>query len=245
MLAVLGVESDMGHARRKGNFEQRLGHTFADKALLVQALTPPSSGLAEDNQRLEFLGDAILQLCVSSLIFSIHPDWREGSMSKLRGMLVCTESLKVWAEDLGLELTRGPRSPKKVASTPLPGKPLADALEALIAAVYLDEEKQGRQGLPAAFALVSKRFELQVRQAFEGIWAERDSKTTLQETAASMGCPPPAYELLQKSGPDHAPCFLVRVQAAGVEAQGEAPTLKAAQTKAAREALRLLREGSH
>ncbi|WP_005032889.1 ribonuclease III family protein [Holophaga foetida] len=235
----------MGHARRKGNLEQRLGHAFANHSLLVQALTPPSAGLADDNQRLEFLGDAILQLCVSSLIFAIHPDWREGSMSKLRGMLVCTESLKAWATELGLDLTRGPRSPKKGASTTIPGKPMADAMEALIAAVYLDEEGQGRQGLPAASALVARHFELPVRQAFEGIWAERDSKTTLQETAASRGCPPPTYELLQKSGPDHAPNFLVRVQVAGIEAQGEAPTLKAAQTRAAREALRLLREELH
>lgn len=97
-------------------------------------------------------------------------------MSKLRGMLVCTESLKAWATELGLDLTRGPRSPKKGASTTIPGKPMADAMEALIAAVYLDEEGQGRQGLPAASALVARHFELPVRQAFEGIWAERDSK---------------------------------------------------------------------
>lgn len=244
MLAILGEKIDMGHARRNGDLEKRLGHTFADPDLLRHALTPPSAGLAEDNQRLEFLGDAVLQLCVSSLIYAIHPDWREGSMSKLRGMLVCTDSLKAWAKDLGLELTRGPRSPRKAAS-PGPGKPLADAMEALIAAVYLDEEGQGRHGFSAASALVAQRFELQIEQAFEGIWAERDSKTTLQETAASMGCPPPAYELIRKSGPDHAPRFLVRVQVSGVEAQGEAPTLKTAQTHAAREALRLLKGQPH
>lgn len=235
----------MGQGRKKGDFEGRLGHTFADHSLLRMALSPPSAGLAEDNQRLEFLGDAILQLCVSSLIFSIHPGWREGSMSKLRGMLVCTESLKAWATDLGLELTRGPRSPKKGANPSTSGKPMADAMEALLAAVYLDEEAQGRPGLPAASALVARHFEGQVRDAFEGIWAERDSKTTLQEIAATQGHPPPTYELLQKSGPDHAPCFLVKVQVGGVECRGEAPTLKAAQTKAAREALRLMKEGTH
>jgi ribonuclease-3 len=244
MLAVLGEKREMGHVRRNGDFELRLGHVFVDKDLLACALTPPSAGLAEDNQRLEFLGDAVLQLCVSNLIYALHPDWREGSMSKLRGMLVCTESLKVWAKELGLELARGPRSPKQATGSS-PGKPLADAMEAVIAAVYLDEEGQGRQGLPAANSVIAKHFELQIRQAFEGIWAERDSKTTLQETSASMGFPPPCYELLQKSGPDHAPHFLVRVQAAGVEAHGEAPTLKSAQAQAAREALRLLREQSH
>lgn len=235
----------MGHARQKGNLEQRLGHTFADKGLLTQALTPPSAGLPRDNQRLEFLGDAILQLCMSRLIYAIHPDWREGSMSKLRGMLVCTESLRAWAEELGVELTRGPRSPRKATPESLPTKPLADAMEALLAAVYLDEEGQQRPGLSAALALVSRRFEPLVRQAYEGVWAEKDSKTTLQETAASMGCPPPIYELLQKSGPDHAPRFQVSVQVAGLETQGEAPTLKAAQAKAAREALRMLKKGSH
>jgi len=235
----------MGHTKQKGNLEKRLGHSFADGGLLAQALTPPSAGLPHDNQRLEFLGDAILQLCVSRLIYGIHPGWREGSMSKLRGMLVCTESLRAWAEELGLELTRGPRSPRKSTPAPPPAKPMADAMEALIAAVYLDEEGQQREGLPAAHALVARRFEALVRQAYEGIWAEKDSKTTLQEAAASMGCPPPVYELIRKSGPEHAPRFRVRVRVADLETQGEAPTLKAAQAEAAREALRLLREGSH
>jgi len=161
-------------------------------------------------------------------------------MSKLRGMLVCTDSLKAWASDLGLALIRGPRSPKGVPSVG-PGKPIADALEALIAAVYLDEEAQGREGLPAASQVVSRRFEPLVRQAYEGIWADKDAKTTLQETAAALGFPPPVYELLEKSGPDHAPRFLVRVQVGQVETREAAQTLKMAQTQAAREALLLLK----
>jgi ribonuclease-3 len=80
--------------------EERLGYRFRNSALLRQALTPPSAGLPEDNQRLEFLGDSILTLCVASLVYQEHPDWAEGALSKLKGLLVCTDALYRWAQDL-------------------------------------------------------------------------------------------------------------------------------------------------
>ena len=223
------------------DLERGLGYGFADQALLLRALTPPAAGLPEDNQRLEFLGDAILQLCVSKLIFDIHPTWREGAMSKLRGMLVCTDSLRAWAEELGIVLHYGPRSAKKAVRGSLSGKPLADTMEALLAAVYLDAESQGHSGLEAAAAMVERRFAPLVRQAYDGIWMAKDAKTTLQEWVAARGLPPPVYELLRKSGPDHAPHFFVKVQVGtAVETFGEASTLKSAQTEAARTALQQL-----
>jgi len=226
------AKGTMGKTVRQGSLETKLGYTFKDPGLLALALSPPSAGLPKDNQRLEFLGDAVLQLCMSQLIFSIHKEWQEGAMSKLRGMLVCTDSLKAWAADLGLELSRGPRTPKR-SSPQATGKPLADALEALIAAIFLDSGGN----VEAPMEVLARRFEPLVRKAYEGVWAEKDSKTTLQERAASLGMPAPVYELVEKSGPDHAPRFKARVQVGNLSEEAVASTLKAAQAKAARELL--------
>nr|WP_320132827.1 ribonuclease III domain-containing protein [uncultured Holophaga sp.] len=226
------------------DLEQRLGYQFKDPVLLLQALTPVAAGLPEDNQRLEFLGDAVLQLCMSQLIVRLQPTWREGPMSKLRGMLVCTDSLIAWARDLGLELRKGPRSLRRKGDD-LAGKPMADALEALLAAVYLDREAQGQSGLEAALQLVARRFETPVREAYEGVWARTDTKTALQERAAALGLPHPQYEQLDQSGPAHAPVFKVRVSVGDCLGIGEARSLKAAQAEAARAALEVLGGNAH
>jgi ribonuclease III len=217
--------------------EASLGYGFRDRTWLSTALTPPSCGLTPNNQRLEFLGDAILQVCVSELIFREKPGWDEGAMSKLRGMLVCTQSLCEWAQELGLQLATGPRSAKKAAA---PGgrKPKADAVEALIAAVFLDARSAGADPLAAVAAVVSSRFQDQIAQAQLGAWEERDSKTTLQERTALLGLPAPVYELLEKGGLEHAPLFTARVRVGAIEAVARAGTLKRAQMDAARELLR-------
>ena len=208
--------------------ERAFGHTFRDRDLLKTALTPPSAGLHPHNQRLEFLGDAVLQLCASTLIFRAHPDWDEGAMSKLRGMLVCTDALHQWALDLGLELERGPRSPK-TASERGQRKAKADAVEALLAAAFLD----GGQELAGVQEIVSRRHLKAIKEARLGIWEERDAKTTLQEWAALHGLPAPAYELLERSGPDHMPVFRVQVKVGERAAEATAGTLKRAQSGAA------------
>jgi ribonuclease-3 len=215
------------------DLEGRLGHRFRDAALLRAALTPPSAGLPADNQRLEFLGDSVLHLSVSLLVYREHPGWAEGALSKLRGMLVCTDALHQWARDLGLELARGPRSPRKPSPASL-RNPLADAVEALLAAVFLDVQATGGDALGAVRAIVERRFLAEVQGAYLGIWEARDSKTTLQERAAALGLPPPVYELLQRSGPDHAPTFTVRVGLGDRSATATAGTLKKAQAEAAR-----------
>jgi len=217
--------------------EASLGYGFRDAAWLRTALTPPSTGLSPNNQRLEFLGDAILQVCVSELIFQEKPEWDEGAMSKLRGMLVCTQTLCEWAQDLGLQLGRGPRSAKRV-SPPGGRKPIADAMEALIAAVFLDARAAGEDPLAAVSAIVVARFREAVRQARIGAWEERDSKTTLQERAALLSLPAPVYELAERGGPDHAPVFTVSVRVGALEAVATAGTLKLAQAAAARELLK-------
>jgi ribonuclease-3 len=220
--------------------ETALGYRFRDRTWLETALTPPSSGLVPHNQRLEYLGDAILQLCVSEVIFREKPDWDEGAMSKLRGMLVCTQTLCEWALSLDLKLGIGPRSTKKDTDAVV-RKPKADAMEALIAAVFLDARHAGGEPLEIVAGLVTARFLPSIQQASIGVWEERDSKTTLQERAATLSLSAPAYELIERGGPDHAPVFTVRVSLGSLEAVATAGTLKRAQTEAARELLKHLK----
>ena len=219
--------------------EAGLGYRFRDAGLLRSALTPPSAGLPEDNQRLEFLGDSVLHLCVSTLVYREHPQWVEGALSKLRGLLVCTDALHAWAKDLGIELGRGPRSPRKAGAVDL-RNPLADAVEALLAAVFLDVQAQGGDALGVVQGIVERRFLREIQEAFMGIWESRDSKTTLQERAAALALPPPVYELLERAGPDHAPTFTVQVRLGDRSACAAASTLKRAQTAAARALLQSL-----
>lgn len=212
--------------------EARLGHGFRDAALLRTALTPPSAGLSPDNQRLEFMGDSVLHLCVSLLVYREHPDWPEGALSKLRGLMVCTDALHAWALDLGVELLRGPRSPRRAG----PGQrnALADAMEALLAAMFLDLREAGADPLQGVLAVVERRFLQEIRAAYVGVWETKDSKTTLQERAAALQLPPPDYDLLERTGPDHAPTFTVAVSAGGHRAVASAGSLKRAQAEAAR-----------
>lgn len=223
--------------RRDGSagLEVRLGHVFRDPALLKEALTHASSGRGRDNQRLEFLGDALLNFCVALAIHRERPDWEEGPMSKLRGVLVCTEALHAWALDLGVDRLlsvsgRGTLGPK----------PLADAVEALLAAVFLDVQAAGGDGTARVQALIEARHLAAIRTADPGLWARRDAKTTLQETAARMGLPAPDYTLLGQSGPGHAPRFSVRASAGSHTAEAEGGTRKKAETEAARRLLDLL-----
>ena len=221
--------------------EARLGHAFKDSTLLSAALTPPSAGVPAHNQRLEFLGDALLNAAAALLIHRQHPEWEEGGMSKLRGMLVCTESLHRWALDLGVELRTGPRSPRRGQVHAGPRKPLADAVEALLAAAYLDVEASGSQGFPALVRLVELRFGAEIQSAYPGVWEERDSKTTLQELAAARGWLAPAYKLLERSGPDHRPRFLVEAEVGGKAVRAAAGTIREAEADAARGLLKQLR----
>lgn len=232
------------HPSAASPLESRLGHTFRDSSLLERALTPPSAGLSEHNQRLEFLGDALLNAAAALLIHRHHSDWEEGGMSKLRGMLVCTDSLHRWALDLGLELRPGPRSTRKAKAPGAARKPLADAVEALLAAAYLDAEDRDTGGFPLVVKLVDARFGEEIRSAFPGVWEEQDSKTTLQELAAAKGWPPPRYALLDRTGPDHHPTFLVSVEAGGESARAASRTIRQAEADAARTLLKGLRESS-
>lgn len=214
--------------------EATLQYHFRDPSLLDLALTHGSAGRAVDNQRLEYLGDALLNFCVARLIYRELPGWPEGAMSKLRGMLVCTEALHEWALDLSLQLITGARGPKQPGTL---RKPLADALEALLAAIYLDCENTSATGLKCVLNLVERRHLETIRTAQLGMWEASDGKTTLQERAASKGLAAPIYELIERIGPDHQPTFKVRARVGELQAQASAGSLKQAEILAARQLL--------
>jgi len=223
------------HLQDLGDLEARLGYRFRDATILKEALTHASAPSSRDNQRLEFLGDALLNFAVALLLHRERKDWQEGAMSKLRGVLVRTDSLHAWALDLGLVQTLRATHPRK--APPMGPKPLADALEALLAAIYLDAQAAGQDGSAPVLALVEGRFLETIRQARPESWIRSDPKTHLQETAARLGLPVPSYDLLEQTGPGHAPRFRVRVVVGDHSAEAEGPSRKRAEGEAAQRLL--------
>jgi len=221
-----------------GELEARLGYGFRDRVLLKEALTHASASSTSDNQRLEFLGDALLNFAVALLLHRERPDWREGAMSKLRSMLVRTDSLHDWAQALGLDRALESAHPRK--AVPMGHKPLADALEAVLAAVFLDAQAAGADGTAAVLALVAARFLEPIRQARPEAWTRLDPKTHLQETVARLGLPAPVYTPAGLAGPGHAPRFTMAVSVGTLSAQAEGSTRKRAEGDAARRLLDLL-----
>lgn len=183
---------------------------------LAQALTHPSYANerreADDNQRLEFLGDAVLGFCVSDLIYRRFHAADEGTLTRLRAQLVNAEALAEWARLVGvpdaLRLGRGAGASGLRQSTNV----LADAVEALIAACFLDA------GLDQARSVCERIVESRL-EAFERVGA-RDPKSELQERLQARGELPPAYDLLESGGPPHERWFRVCVRV-GEQVLGE------------------------
>ena len=225
-------------ARERQALETRLGYAFRDRTLLDEALTHASAGSGSDNQRLEFLGDALLNFTVAQILFEARPDWQEGPMSKLRGQLVRTQTLHAWAVDLGLAGALSAVRPRK--APPMGQKPLADALEALLAAVFLDAQRAGTDAANVLRTLVEARFLPAILAARPETLTRLDPKTHLQETAARLGLPAPVYTALDQSGPGHAPRFPVRVAVAAAAAEAEGSSRKQAEGDAAKRLLKTL-----
>lgn len=210
---------------------RQLGYPFREPSLLRLALIHPSAEAAEDNQRLEYLGDAVLQLCVSQRLFLLFPEAEEGLLSRRRAALVREETLAEAARRFGI----GPalRMGQGEAHTGGREKPsvLADAMEAVIAAVYLDG------GLKAAQGLVD-RVVVDYREERAAV---QDAKTLLQEHLQAQGLPTPVYRQVSREGPDHAPQFTSEV-ISGSEAlaAGTGSSKKAAEQQAAFAALEKL-----
>jgi ribonuclease-3 len=217
-----------------------LGWTFRDPALLELALTHRSycaeRGVEESNERLEFLGDSVLGFIVTTFVYDEYPQLSEGELAKLRAVVVSSETLARLANevDLGGALRLG----KGEDASGGRGKPsiLADAMEAVIAAVFLDG------GLDAARGVVLAMLEASIREQATGPGGG-DYKTRLQELAAQVVDQLPRYQL-RHEGPDHSKQFFASVSLRGeVYGTGEGRSKKAAEQAAAREAwTRLQRE---
>lgn len=216
-------------------FELRLGHLFADRALLRTALTHRSSVVhqAEHNETLEFLGDAVLGLAVSELLLRAWPEANEGQLSKRRAALVNASSLARKAEllELGalLQLGRGEEKTGGRSKRSI----LAGAYEAVLGAVFLDA------GFPTALGVVAQAFASDV--ALPPVEEGGEAKTRLQELTQRLFRTAPEYTLLGTRGPDHAKDFETRVAIGGrVLGQGRGGSKKLAEQAAAREALAAL-----
>ncbi|MGI6686870.1 MAG: ribonuclease III [Christensenellales bacterium] len=204
--------------------EDRLGYRFKDRRLIERALTHASLTHEVSNQRLEFLGDAVLQLCVSDRLYHMEAKEDEGSLTRRRQQLVCEKALSKVAEGLRLggflrmqpELVRaGGRKNRAL---------LADAMEAVIAAVYLDG------GMAAACQLVERLWE----RLFDKTDAALDAKGALQAHLQAQGRQQPEYELISQDGPPHQRRFETAVIASGRElARAWGDTIKEAQQRAA------------
>jgi ribonuclease-3 len=219
--------------------ESLLDYPFRDPRLLLQALMHSSripersaEEPAESNEKLEFLGDAVLELVVSEELVREFPEWSEGQLSKSRARLVNATAISLSAQRLGLgKYLRLGRGEEKTGGRTKPAL-LADAYEALIAAIYLDG------GLEAARGFV-RRTLVEGAIACE---AERmghtDHKSALQEFLQSRGMAPGAYRVIAESGPDHQKMFRVEVRIEGqTPALGSGKTKKEAEQSAAIAAL--------
>ncbi|MYB19429.1 MAG: ribonuclease III [Holophagales bacterium] len=216
--------------------EVRLGHRFENRALLEQALTHSSfaneRGLEQDNERLEFLGDSVLGLVVADRLFRGDPSAPEGVLSRTRSHVVSAEALARRARelDLGPALRLGHGEDQSGGRE----KPslLADALEAVIGAVFVDG------GLRAARELVEPWIEAEAAETMDAL----DAKSDLQESLQSQGLEPPFYRHVGRDGPDHDPVFHVEcwigdraVAAASGHSKKEAERRAAARALAAME----------
>jgi ribonuclease III len=228
--------------------QEQLGYSFVNPLLLEQALTHssaapelraakgedgPKSGIRqEDNERLEFLGDAVLELLASEYLLSRFPEWTEGRLSKSRARMVNARSLEAAARRLQLgEYLRLGRGEEKTGGREKPTI-LADAFEAIVAAIYLDG------GLhPARTLLKRALFEHALLEDGERI-SESDRKSALQEFLQGRGQPPAEYRPAGETGPDHRKVFQVEVWVGGeCLANGLGSTKKEAEQRAASRAL--------
>lgn len=224
-----------------GRLQEGIGYHFDDFTLLLDALThrsyanESSSEHARDNERMEFLGDAILDLAASALLWRQYPDATEGELSRRRADLVCERALALIARTLELgELLRLGRGEEKSGGRDKP-RLLAGALEALIAAVYLDAGEQ--EAISVARALLAPY----VRTESPG---ERDYKSRLQEMLQAGGRPPPKYHLVSSEGPAHDPKFHVEVRVEDrAIGRGTGKSKLRAEQVAAHEALHAIERG--
>lgn len=218
----------MKPSRELSAFCGRLGHEFRDPELITRALTHSSlsSPTRPDNQRLEFLGDRVLGLVMADAVLGQDTSAKEGTLAPRFNTLVRKETCAEVAREIDLgavlrlgksEMATGGR--RKTAL-------LGDAMEAVIAAIYLDA------GFDAARAVILRLWGNRITSVAEDA---RDAKTALQEWAQARGLEPPRYNEVSRTGPDHAPLFRVEARlSTGETAEAEAKVKRQAEQAAAR-----------
>ena len=240
-----GRMNEQAAKQRVQHLQEKLGYRFRDMTLLHQAFQHASfvneqtEGSMEDNERLEFLGDAVLDLAISHLLMGRFPHADEGTLSRFRSMLVDEHGLFTIASSLNLgdhvllgkgeEQTEGRKKPSILANT----------VEALLGAVYIDG------GYDAAFQLVRRVFALPLKR-IDSPKMVHDFKSRLQEVTQKMDKMMPRYRLVEEKGPPHDRRFVVEiVYQEKTLAQGEGRSKKEAEQHAAREALLCLETGEN
>ncbi|HET7259957.1 MAG TPA: ribonuclease III [Candidatus Acidoferrum sp.] len=230
--------------------EERLGYRFKRRELLERALTHSSAvpelkaehedgsrdlSAVQDNERLEFLGDAVLELLAREYLLTSFPEWNEGQLSKSRAGLVNARSLEDAARRIRLgEHLRLGRGEEKTGGREKPTL-LSDAFEAVVAAVYLDS------GLVATREMLTRLLFEQTLESRGARIADSDRKSALQEFLQGRGEAPAEYRLSGESGPDHQKVFQVEVWINGERmASGEGSTKKEAEQRAAQSAMEIL-----
>lgn len=224
--------SEEERAKRVRQVEEIIGYSFRDKALLRRCFTL-SSASEKNNERLEFLGDAVIEFCVSDELYR-RMESDEGDMTELRKKFVSNDVLRATVERLGLEkylLYAGRR--ENVGK-----KPIASLFEALAAGIYLDG------GMPAAKAFIQEKLiRHEAEKIFGGGRKDANYKGMLQEYLQGAGVPRAEYTLLEKTGPDHRPLFRVKASAQGLTGTGEGGSKTEAEQAAAKEILERLAKG--
>jgi len=221
------------------NLERALGYRFKRVEQLTDALRhssyvneQPQTGITS-NERLEFLGDAVLNLAISHLLMERYPDLTEGELSRTRAQLVNETELAAIAREIGI----GPHLLLGKGEALTDGREknsiLADATEAVIAAIYIDG------GFDAAFGFVKNQFRERLRNASR-TRHDTDFKSMLQERVQSIHHEVPRYAVIDEIGPDHDKTFRVRMTVAGITAEGDGKSKKMAEQEAARAGLERL-----
>ncbi len=234
------INGGEGDGRDLSCLERELGHSFGNKELLIEAITHPSfryesKGVKVDNQRLEFLGDAVISMAVSTMIYNKYRSCDEGTLTSYRSMLTSGRALAVFANELelGKWLYIGKGEEKSNGRTRT--STLADVFESVIGAVYVDG------GMKPVANLLIRLMQQQIAGIDEQL-AAHNPKGKLQEHSQRVFKMSPVYRVIDSAGPSHSRMFVIEVTAGTVSAQGRGKSKQEAERNAAIAALNTIGE---